>query len=448
MTADSFSFVRWFRHSSPYIHAHRGRTFVVTFGGEAIADGNFASHVHDFALLNSLGIRLVLVHGIRPQIDQRLIDASIEPRFKDGLRITDAAALHCVKEAAGTVRVELEALLSMGLPNSPMAGAKIRVASGNFVTAKPLGVRDGTDFCHTGQVRKIDAGAITEKLDRDNVVLLSPIGYSPSGEVFNLSAEEVATEVAVALRADKFLLMTEQDCINRISGERIQQITTDEVEGFLESPETFHCDVIPHLKAAVRGCREGVGRAHLINRKTDGALLLELFTRDGIGTLVSSTPFEKLRTASIRDIGGILDLITPLETKGVLVKRSRESVEMEIEDYSVIERDGMIIGCAALHAFPQESAGELACVAIHPDYRGAARAERLLDHIVNRARQAGLARLFALTTQTTHWFIERGFVHTDIGDLPVQRQRLYNYQRNSKVLSKCVTTDATESEKR
>lgn len=439
MAADPIAFVRWFRDSSPYIHAHRGRTFVVSFGGEAVVEGNFASHVHDFALLNSLGVRLILVHGIRPQIEARLKKNGVEPRYHQGLRITDPIALECVKEAAGMVRVEIEALLSMGLSNSPMAGAKIRVSSGNFVTAKPLGVRDGVDFCHTGEVRRIDAEAVNQKLDRNNVVLISPIGYSPSGEVFNLSAEEVATEVAIALRADKLLLMTEQDCIHLPTGQQIRQMTTDETDTLLAETDSFHPCAVPHLKAAVRGVRAGVGRAHLINGKTDGALLLELFSRDGIGTLISSAPFETIRTATIRDIAGILGLISPMEQKGVLVKRSRERLEMEIEDYTVIERDGLIIGCAALHGFPKESAGELACVAVHPGYHGEKRGERLLSHIVGRAKQAGYERLFVLTTQATHWFIEHGFAPTGIGELPMQRQALYNYRRNSKILSKRLT---------
>lgn len=429
------AFVRWFRDSSPYIHAHRGRTFVVAFGGEAVAAPAFPHMVHDFALLSSLGIRLVLVHGIRPQVEERLQKRGAAIRYQNGLRITDAAALQCVKEAAGMVRVEIEALLSMGLANSPMAGARIRVASGNFVTAKPLGVRDGVDFGHTGEVRRVDAEAIVEKLAQGNVALLSPIGYSPTGEVFNLSAEEVATAVAIALKADKLILMMENECLSPLTGQPIRQLTAGEGARLIhEAPAAD--EPIPHLKAAVHACQSGVQRVHLINRKIDGSILLELFTRDGIGTLVSATPFEGLRQATINDVGGILDLISPLEEKGILVRRSRENLEMEIGNFTVIERDGLVVGCAALYPFPDERMGELACLALHADYRGEKRGERLLEYIEKQAQSAGLQKLFALTTQTVHWFLEHGFALAHIDDLPMRRQALYNYKRNSKVLVK------------
>lgn len=431
-------FVDWFRSSSPYIHAHRRRTFVISFDGEALLDPNFTHHVHDFALLNSLGVRLVLVHGIRPQIEQRLKKMGIKSAYKDGFRITDQTALECVKEAAGSVRVELEAMLSMGLPDSPMAGAAIRVASGNFVTARPLGVRDGVDFCHTGEVRRISAAAIREQLERGGMVLISPIGYSATGEVFNLSAEDVAMSVASALQADKLLLLIGQDCVANDSKQLIKQITSDQAEGLLSTQGTIAEDIEPHLKAAVSACQAGVGRAHLINWKTDGVLLRELFTRDGIGTLVSKAPFEKLRPASIDDISGILKLIEPLEASGLLVRRSRENLEIEIENFWVIERDSMVIGCAALHAFPNQGIGELACLAMHSDYRGECRGKRLLEQIEAKAELLEITRLFVLTTQTTHWFREHGFEPAQFDQLPVERQALYNYKRNSKILVKAL----------
>ncbi len=431
-------FVNWFRASSPYIHAHRNKTFVVSFGGEAVLADDFDHHVHDFALLNSLGIRLVLVHGIRPQIDQRLNKLDSAPQFSKNLRITDDLALQCVKEAAGLVRVEIEALLSLGLANSPMAGAKIKVASGNFVTAKPLGVIDGVDYCHTGEVRRIDSVAIHQQLDQDNVVLISPVGYSPSGEVFNLSAEQVATAVAIALQAEKLILLTEQSCCDPAHGTQIQQMTTTEAAAFLmQHPELDDAISMP-LKAAMQSCQAGVARVHLINRTQDGALLLELFSRDGVGTLISSTPFEELRPATLADIGGILELIKPLEQQGILAKRSREKIEMEIADYIVIERDGLIIGCTALHPNPQGQFGAIACVAVHADYQRSTRGNRMLDYVYRKARQLGLKRLFVLSTQTMHWFIERGFLPGDVDSLPKPLKALYNPARKSKVLYKDI----------
>ncbi|HEY8157676.1 MAG TPA: amino-acid N-acetyltransferase [Methylobacter sp.] len=432
------SFVSWFRDSSPYIHAHRNKTFVISFGGEAVLADDFDHHVHDFALLNSLGIRLVLVHGIRPQIDQRLAKLDVPVRFHKNLRITDDVALQCVKEAAGLVRVEIEALLSMGLANSPMAGAKIKVASGNFVVAKPIGVIDGIDYCHTGEVRRIDSAAIHQQLDQDNVVLISPIGYSPSGEVFNLSAEQVATAVSIALKAEKLVLLTEQSCCNPGNGEQVQQMTTVEADAFLRQHPDISTDISLPLKAAMQSCQAGIDRVHLIDRAIDGALLLELFSRDGIGTLISSTAFEELRPATLNDIGGILELIKPLEQQGKLAKRSREKIEMEIADYIVIERDGLIIGCTALHPDVQGWFGTIACLAVHADYRGSSRGNRMLEYVYRRAGEFGLKKLFVLSTQTMHWFIERGFLSSSLADLPDQLKALYNPQRNSKVLCKDI----------
>jgi amino-acid N-acetyltransferase len=319
-----------------------------------------------------------------------------------------------------------------------MAGAKIRVASGNFVTAKPLGVLDGIDYCYTGKVRRIDSQAIHQQLDQNNVVLISPIGYSPSGEVFNLSAEEVATEVAIALQAEKLILLTEQNCLSPHDQSPIQQLTTDQALALLEQFPEIPDVMVRSLLAAIQSCQHGVQRAHLVNRQFDGALLLELFTRDGIGTLISSTAFETLRPATLEDIGGIMDLIKPLEQQGILVKRSREKLEMEIDDYIVIERDGLIIGCTALHVMQDHLSAEIACLAVHEDYQKSARGNRLLEFLIETAKKRAIQRLLVRTTQTVHWFIERGFTPCEIEDLPEPMKSAYNYQRNSKLLFKMV----------
>ncbi|KAF3982635.1 MAG: amino-acid N-acetyltransferase [Methylococcales symbiont of Hymedesmia sp. n. MRB-2018] len=426
-------FVNWFRDSSPYIHAHRNKTFVVFFNGEAVIN-DCDNLIHDFALLKSLGIRLVLVHGLRPQIEQRLKQQNCTSVFQQNLRITDKQALQCVKEAAGLVRVEIEALLSMGLPNSPMAGAKIKVASGNFVIAKPLGIIDGIDYQHTGKVRRIEHAAIHQQLEDDNVVLISPIGYSPSGEIFNLAAEQVATEIAIALKAEKLILLTEQDCLS--NQQLIQQMTTDELKTFLQ--QDINKQQAETLNTALQSCQQGVERVHLINRKTDGALLLELFTRDGRGTLISSSPYEEIRSANLTDIAGILELIKPLEQAGLLIRRCRENLEIKINDYIVIERDGLIIGCIALHLIKDNQSAEIASLAVHADYQKLDRGYRLLDHLQVKAKKLNIQTLFVLSTQAIHWFIERGFKEAKIESLPEQRKQFYNYERNSKVLFKNI----------
>ena len=413
------------------------------FSGEAVADDRFAHLIHDIALLNSLGARLVLVHGARAQIEQRLTERGAAIHYVKELRVTDDAALAIVKEAVGTLRIEIEALLSMGLANSPMAGAGIRVASGNFVTAKPVGIRNGVDYCYTGEVRRVDAEAIKQRLDNGAIVLLSPLGYSPTGEVFNLTALEVATATAIALSSDKLLCLVEGRGLFDAHKDLMRQLTLAEAEQWLATQQTLNQaneneGLALYVTHAIQACRQGVRRAHLIDRHIDGALLLELFTRDGIGTLITADHYENMRKASIDDVGGILELIAPLEAEGVLVRRSRERLETEIGYFMVMERDGMIIACAALYPFAKENAGELACFAVHPAYRDSGRGEALLNALEHHARQYGIQHLFALTTQATHWFRERGFHLGKIEDLPVKRQRLYNYQRKSKVFIKAL----------
>lgn len=431
-------FVYWFRQATPYVHAHRGRTFVIAFGGEAVAEAGFASLVHDLALLHGLGIRLVLVHGARPQIEQRLKQRGAELRYLNGLRVTEDEALACVKEAAGVVRVEIEALLSLGLANSPMAGVRIPVASGNFVTARPIGVLDGVDYRHTGVVRRIDHESLRQRLDDGALALMPPIGYSPTGEVFNLSAADVARSAAIALQADKLIFLLEGPGVMDDSGTLISNLLSQDVASLLADSPPMPEDLIQSLSAGADACIRGVGRVHLIGRRSDGVLLRELFTRDGAGTMITASPYEDLHPARIDDVRGILELLRPLEEQGVLVRRSRELLETEIDRFSVMERDGMTIGCAALYCFPEQGLAELACVAVHPAYRNGARGDKLLEHLEGIARGRGIARLFVLTTQTAHWFRERGFEPAGLEDLPMEKQALYNYRRNSKVFVKAL----------
>jgi amino-acid N-acetyltransferase len=430
------SHVDWFRESAPYIHAHRGRTFVILFGGEAVEDSGFANLIHDVALLGSLGVRIVLVHGARPQIERQLTTLKVKSKFADNMRITLHENMPAVEQAVGQVRMSIEAQLSMGLPNTPMAGASLRVVSGNFVTAQPYGIHNGIDFCQTGNVRNVDASAIKQHLKNNNVVLVSPIGYSPTGEIFNLHAEDVATETAIELNADKLIFVMENNQVTDNDGNLLQQLDLPQAEAWLKNHNGDNKETQTHLNNAAHACRGGVRRVHLLSRQVDGALLQELYTRDGIGTLVTAESYEGLRHAVIDDIGGIMELISPLEEKGVLVKRSREQLELDTSNFTVIERDGMIIACAALFTFAETEAAELACLAVHPDYQARGRGDDLMQHIEWQARKKHMKKLFTLTTQTMHWFIERGFVECNIDDLPIEKKSLYNYQRNSKIFCK------------
>jgi len=437
MPSDSSQMVAWLRQSAPYINAHRGKTFVLMLSGEAIAHANFTNTVHDIALLNSLGIRLVLAIGARPQIDQQLATEKLKSIFHQGLRITDEKTLNVVKRACGAVRAEVEALLSTGVLNSPMHGAGIRVVSGNFVTAKPIGIRDGIDFCFTGEVRKVAATAIETELKQGSIVILPSVGYSPSGEIFNLSVEDVATQAAIAVKADKLITFCDQPGAQNEQGNLLRELRPGDCASLINSNVSS-----PLLQQALRACYTAIDnhvpRAHLISYAVDGALLTELLTRDGSGTLITQSGFEQIRSATIDDVGGILQLIQPLEEQGILLRRSRELLENEIENFTVIERDGMIVSCIALYAYPKEKSAEVACVATHPDYRSGNRASLLLQNAERKAKEKKIKTLFVLTTQTSHWFLEKGFAAADLAALPEEKQKLYNYQRNSKIFVKKI----------
>lgn len=426
-----------FRHSSPYINAHRGRTVVLTIGGDAIAHDNFINIIHDIALLSSLGVRLVVVFGARPQIQERLDSAGVESSFHRGLRMTPEDQLPLVLQAVGGLRAHLESQLSMGLVNSPMHNARIRVSGGNFVTARPVGVLDGVDFGYTGRVRRVDVAGIEKLLELGHIVLLPPQGYSPTGDTFNLSYEDVGSQVAAALQAEKLIIFIDDQGLLEADGSLIRELSARQAsEQLAQGGVTGHDAAL--LKAACDACVKGVRRSHIISYVNDGALLEELFTRDGAGTLVSGDHYEQIRQARVEDIGGVLELIQPLEEQGILVRRSREMLETEIDRFVVAERDGTIVGCAALYHYPEEGAGELSCFAVDPNYRRAGRGDDILAMVEKLARSQGIARLFVLTTQTEHWFRERGFLPSTVQELPGPKLASYNTQRNSKVFVKTL----------
>ncbi|HAY0360274.1 TPA: amino-acid N-acetyltransferase [Escherichia coli] len=429
--------VEGFRHSVPYINTHRGKTFVIMLGGEAIEHENFSSIVNDIGLLHSLGIRLVVVYGARPQIDANLAAHRHEPLYHKNIRVTDAKTLELVKQAAGTLQLDITARLSMSLNNTPLQGAHINVVSGNFIIAQPLGVDDGVDYCHSGRIRRIDEDAIHRQLDSGAIVLMGPVAVSVTGESFNLTSEEIATQLAIKLKAEKMIGFCSSQGVTNDDGDIVSELFPNEAQARVEAQEEkgdYNSGTVRFLRGAVKACRSGVRRCHLISYQEDGALLQELFSRDGIGTQIVMESAEQIRRATINDIGGILELIRPLEQQGILVRRSREQLEMEIDKFTIIQRDNTTIACAALYPFPEEKIGEMACVAVHPDYRSSSRGEVLLERIAAQAKQSGLSKLFVLTTRSIHWFQERGFTPVDIDLLPESKKQLYNYQRKSKVL--------------
>ncbi len=430
-------FVAWFRAVAPYVHAFKRKIFVVAVGGEAVAAGRLARICEDLALLRALGIRIVVVHGARPQIEEQLRIRQVESRFHDDVRITDRAALECAKEANGEIRLDIEAAFSQGLANTPMANADIKVMSGNFITARPVGVVDGVDFQQTGLVRKVSAEVIQLALNARAVVLISPLGFSPTGEAFNLDMEDVASSVASAIHAEKIIFLTSASGILDADGQLVRELSEEAATELLAS-KTLAEPIAYMLQHALRALKDGVPRAHFVPYDIDGSALLEIFTHDGVGTMISDDDLEELREATIDDVGGILKLIEPLEADGTLVKRGRTRIEREIDHFSVIDHDNRIFGCAALYPFPVERMGELACLTVDPEAQGMGDGEKLMKRIEQRARAVGIERLFVLTTRTAHWFLKRGFTHAPIDVLPRDRQRMYNWSRKSQVLVKKI----------
>lgn len=436
------TFVPWFRAVAPYIHAYRGETFVVGMPGELVAAGKLNAFVQDLSILHAMGIKIVLVHGFRPQVNEQLIAKGQVPRYSHGRRITDAVALDCAQEAAGQLRFEIEAAFSQGLPNTPMANATVRVVSGNFLTARPVGIVDGVDFQHSGLVRKVDAAAIQRAMDIGAIVLLSPFGFSPTGEAFNLSMEDVATSTAIALQADKLLFVCEVDGVPENPDDPDSPIDTElavaDADRMLAkasaTPEPT--DVAFYLRHCAEACRAGVERSHIIPFAVDGALLQEVYTHDGIGTMVVDEKLESLREASADDVAGIIQLIEPFERDGTLVKRSRTEIERDAELYTVIEHDGVIFGCAALYPYVEARTAEMAALTVSSEVQGQGDGDRLLKRIEQRAKAMGLDSIFVLTTRTMHWFIKRGFQQMDPEWLPEERKRKYNWDRRSLVLVK------------
>ncbi len=411
--------VTFFREASPYIHQYRGKVFVIALSGEVIQLPNFRRIMQDIAIVAALGAHIVLIHGSRPQIDERLRANKHPVTFHNGIRISDQTALRAAQESSGYIRITLENMLGFALSQPGLSGNGLGISSGNFVTARPLGVIDGVDYGFTGKIRRIQHQHIMTQLTLDRLVLLSPLGYSPTGETYNLRYEQLALETAQALEADKLLF------IDHTIIDLPTSMTLAEARACSEQ----HV-LLPQIVDALEN---KVGRVHLLDANIDGTLLLELYTPSGSGSMIAATASETTRPATTEDITGILDIIRPLEQTGTLVRRSREQLELEIDNFLVTVLDQQVIGCAALYTTDNPMIGELACLAVDPAYRSSSRGKQLPKAVAQTAREQGKQSLILLTTQTTDWFREQGFIEGSINDLPGAKKQLYNFKRNSKV---------------
>jgi amino-acid N-acetyltransferase len=437
--------VQAFKHSGPYLKHHHGSTFVIMLPGSTVKSDYLEDIISDIALLQSLGIKLVLVFGAREQIDDELEKQNIEALFHKRNRVADDQTFNVIKSVTGSMQIDLTAKLSMGLVNTPMQGSRLNVVTGNFVTSRPIGVVDGVDYMHSGIVRRVDAENIKRELQNNSIVLISPVGYSITGECFSINSEDIAAQVAVAIKADKLITFCNNDeLILDENNEVIPELFPDQAEEYLNKFNEEVCNSTSrYLRAAITSCRGGVERCHLVSHEQNGAIIQELFTRDGIGTQIVRQSAEQVSQATIHDIPSLMELIRPLELEGILVHRSRELLEMDIDHYIVIKRDGMVIASAALYCYESEKLAELACVAIHPNYRGSNRGDILINKIEELARKRGIEKLFVLTTKSAHFFLEKGFVTGRVDDLPEEKKKHYNYQRMSKILLRPIQQEQT-----
>lgn len=413
----------------------------------------------DVALCASLGVRLVLVCGCAAQIDELLTQRQVPVRFAAGFRVTDAAAMGAVMEAAGKVQLSVSATLSKGPPLPAMrkhgempSGTRpaLRVAAGNYVAAKRRGVVGGIDFGDTGEVRHCDGEALRARLDAGDVALLSNVGYSAAGELLNCATWEVAAHAAAALAADKLILFTDepateapdaaaappasrwlplreaQAAVELLCGPGdglagpLQAQPTLGPSGAAEAAAAAAVAVTRRwlargapleLAAATAVCAAGVPRCHVVDARREGALLLELYTRDGVGTMVSADRYEGTRPATVADAPMVAALLEPLEAEGSLARRDRAALlaDLAAGAFTVVERDGAVVASAALVPYPAAACAEVAAFAVDPRYRGAGRGDALLEYVEQIARSTGLRRLFLLTTRAADWFQARGF---------------------------------------
>ncbi len=424
-------FIDTLRQASPYILSHRQKTCLIYLASELLEDEHALNATfQDIRLLHSLGLRLILVAGLRQQFNRALRAAGISFEFAAYQRITPAEHLGVLAGVSGQTTTRLQALLSCRPQLDEQRTLPPVIAQGNWVIAQPRGVLEGVDFQHTGRVRKVQVEALNRALDAGQIPLLTAITPSFTGELFNLNALDQACAVASALHADKLILMLPQT--------QQPQLPRQLNANTLHKQQHQHW-LLPKL-SEITG---SVKRIHLLDAFTHGALLKELFTLDGIGSLIFADQYHEVRQATIDDVGGILALIEPLEEQGILVRRGREKLEAEIANFLVVVRDGCIIGCAALYPLDEHSA-ELACFAVSPQYRNQGIGQSLLNAIEQRACSQHISRLYLLTTQAHHWFVQHGFIEVDHARLPPQRQSLYNVQRQSSVFCKTIC----EAEKR
>eukprot|EP00934_Nitzschia_sp_Nitz4_P003760 Nitzschia sp. Nitz4//scaffold8_size234185//167436//169205//NITZ4_001281-RA/size234185-processed-gene-0.342-mRNA-1//1//CDS//3329559878//3750//frame0 len=452
-------FVEMFRGSANYIATHRDSLVVYHIPGNVVDHPDpkvFRNLMNDISLTWLLGLKIVIVVGCQHQVDRRMINR----KRHMGMAITDPETLRVVKEEAGYVRFEVERQLARALQGSRSRhGLDGNVVSGNFYSAQPFGVLNGVDYQYSGFVRRFEKEKIERCHDSRDIVLLNTLGFSPTGEVFNVNSEYLAAHAGGLLGAAKVMYFLEHDVdlLNEEHDAKIPHLRTTEAKHLLAAnhisidKERFidvqqGCDyhekelsLLVKIGWAMHALGKGVQRVHMVSPER-GALLEELYTRDGAGTMVSADVYDGIRRATINDVNGVHELISPLIQRGTLVDRPKAVLERDISQYHVYTRDDLIVACGQLKMF-ENGYAEIGCLVVNPKYRASGRGDAMLAYLERLCILQGVSQVFVLSTQTMEWFVERGFDSITVDKLPPSRQATYNPSRASKIYMKKIASE-------
>jgi amino-acid N-acetyltransferase len=415
-----------------YIPRYREKTFILAIDGAIVTDENFANILLDIAVLRSLSIRVVLVHGASAQIRKLAAEQHLKASDFDGAGITDETTLKLALTAANRLTHEILEGLCVN---------DLRAASTNAVIAHPLGILQGVDHLFTGKVERVDVELLQKLLDNGIVPVLPPLGFDGDGRTYRVNSDGVALAVAEALKATKLMFITTQDGI-RVRDQIIRQMPLGDLESVLALQKAdVHPDMLSKAIHAVAACKSGVPRVHVINGCVDEGLLAEVFTNEGIGTLIYANEFQQIRRAMKKDIRSILILTKGSVASEELMKRTRSTIEKQLMDYYLLEIDKNPVACVALHVYPEQKKGELACLYVNSAHENQGIGRKLIQYVENKAREMGLSELITLSTQAFTYFQSKGgFSEGTPDDLPPARREKYDQSgRNSKVLVKKLT---------
>tara|TARA_B100000029_G_scaffold495368_1_gene560265 strand:+ start:529 stop:1809 length:1281 start_codon:yes stop_codon:yes gene_type:complete len=414
-----------------YIPKFREKIFVVSIDGAIVSDENFANLLLDFAVLRSLNIRVVLVHGAASQIASMALERDLEPSDLDGTQPVNEATLELALTAANRLTHEIL---------EGFTANELRGVSTNAVTASPKGIIDGNDYFFAGKAERIDLAHLEGLLAQGNIPVIPPLGFDREGNTYRLNSDDLAREVSVRLKAAKLIYVTTRDGLIH-NGEVIRQIPNGELDKILENePTSLKPEQMAKARNSAAACRAGIPRVHLINGSVHEGLLAEVFSNTGIGTLVYANEYRQIRKAKKIDLSSIITLTKNAVEAAELADRDLSEIEANINEYHLFEIDGNPVGCFSLTIFPESKVGELGSVCVSPAHENQGIGSKLVDYAENLAKEKGLTKLFALSTQTFKWFQSKAnFVVGKLSELPEARQESASTSgRNSKVLFKSL----------